>query len=163
MRSLLNDRIPISDMRKILEGMAEMSGKNLSTQDMAENLRPALAPLLIQQIAPLNKPLPLITLAPELEQLLMRSRQQGPNDPLILDHNLAQTILLALGNATDELANAGRQPIVVVSAALRRPFAAYLRAHSSDTVVLAINELPDNRPIEVVASLGGSQKLTSEE
>jgi flagellar biosynthesis protein FlhA len=48
---------------------------------MAENLRPALAPLLIQQIAPLNKPLPLITLAPELEQLLMRSRQQGPNDP----------------------------------------------------------------------------------
>ena len=163
MRSLLNDRIPISDMRKILEGMADMSGKNLSTQDMAENLRPALAPLLIQQIAPLNKPLPLITLAPELEQLLMRSRQQGPNDPLILDHNLAQTILQALGNATDELANAGRQPIVVVSAALRRPFAAYLRAHSSDTVVLAINELPDNRPIEVVASLGGSQKLTSEE
>ena len=76
---------------------------------------------------------------------------------------MAQTILQALGNATDELANAGRQPIVVVSAALRRPFAAYLRAHSSDTVVLAINELPDNRPIEVVASLGGSQKLTSEE
>lgn len=163
LRHLLSDRIPISDMRKILEGLADMSGKNLSTQDMAESLRPALAPLLIQQIAPLNKPLPLITLAPELEQLLMRSRQQGPNDPLILDHNLAQTILQALSNATDELAAVGRQPIVVVSAALRRPFAAYLRAHSSDTVVLAIHELPDNRSIEVVASLGGTQQLTSEE
>lgn len=163
LRTLLADRIPISDMRKILEGLADLSGKNLSTQDMAETLRPALAPLLIQQIAPLNKPLPLITLAPELEQLLMRSRQQGPNEPLILDHNLAQTILQALSNATDELASAGRQPIVVVSAALRRPFAAYLRAHSSDTIVLAIHELPDNRPIEVVASLGGAQQLTTEE
>jgi flagellar biosynthesis protein FlhA len=38
-----------------------------------------------------------------------------------------------------------------------------LRAHSSDTIVLAINELPDNRPIEVVASLGGNQQLTTQE
>jgi len=105
----------------------------------------------------------LITLAPELEQLLMRSRQQNPNDPLVLDNNLAQTILSALGKVSEDLAAQGRTAIVVVSAPLRRPFAAYLRAHSSDTIVLAINELPDNRPIEVVASLGGNQQLTTQE
>lgn len=107
----------------------------------------------------MNAPLPLITLAPELEQLLMRLRGQNPNDPLILDHSLAQTILSALAKAADDLAVQGRTAIVVVSAALRRPFSAYLRAHSSDTIVLAINELPDNRPIEVVTSLGGQQQL----
>ena len=107
----------------------------------------------------MNVPLPLIALAPELEQLLMRSRGQNPNDPLILDHSLAQTILSALAKAADDLAAQGRTAIVVVSAALRRPFSAYLRAHSSDTIVLAINELPDNRPIEVVTSLGGQQQL----
>ena len=163
LRHLLADRIPISDMRRILEGMSEMMGRNMSNQDMAEALRPALAPLLIQQVAPLNAPLPLITLAPELEQLLMRSRQQNPNDPLVLDNNLAQTILSALGKVREDLAAQGRTAIVVVSAPLRRPFAAYLRAHSSDTIVLAINELPDNRPIEVVASLGGNQQLTTQE
>ena len=163
LRHLLADRIPISDMRRILEGMSEMMGRNMSNQDMAEALRPALAPLLIQQVAPLNAPLPLITLAPELEQLLMRSRQQNPNDPLVLDNNLAQTILSALGKVSEDLAAQGRTAIVVVSAPLRRPFAAYLRAHSSDTIVLAINELPDNRPIEVVASLGGNQQLTTQE
>ena len=163
LRHLLADRIPISDMRRILEGMSEMMGRNMSNQDMAEALRPALAPLLIQQVAPLNAPLPLITLAPELEQLLMRSRQQNPNDPLVLDNNLAQTILSALGKVSEDLAAQGRTAIVVVSAPLRRPFAAYLRAHSSDTIVLAINELPDNRPIEVVASLGSNQQLTTQE
>ena len=163
LRHLLADRIPISDMRRILEGMSEMMGRNMSNQDMAEALRPALAPLLIQQVAPLNAPLPLITLAPELEQLLMRSSQQNPNDPLVLDNNLAQTILSALGKVSEDLAAQGRTAIVVVSAPLRRPFAAYLRAHSSDTIVLAINELPDNRPIEVVASLGGNQQLTTQE
>ena len=163
LRHLLADRIPISDMRRILEGMSEMIGRNMSNQDMAEALRPSLAPLLIQQVAPLNAPLPLITLAPELEQLLMRSRQQNPNDPLVLDNNLAQTILSALGKVSEDLAAQGRTAIVVVSAALRRPFAAYLRAHSSDTIVLAINELPDNRPIEVVASLGGNPQVTAQE
>lgn len=163
LRHLLADRIPISDMRRILEGMSEMIDRNMSNQDMAEALRPSLAPLLIQQVAPLNAPLPLITLAPELEQLLMRSRQQNPNDPLVLDNNLAQTILSALGKVSEDLAAQGRTAIVVVSAALRRPFAAYLRAHSSDTIVLAINELPDNRPIEVVASLGGNPQVTAQE
>lgn len=159
LRHLLADRIPISDLRRILEGLSEMAGRNMSPQDMAEGLRPSLAALLIQQVAPMNAPLPLITLAPELEQLLMRSRGQNPNDPLILDHNLAQSILSALAKAADDLAAQGRTAIVVVSAALRRPFSAYLRAHSSDTIVLAINELPDNRPIEVVTSLGGQQQL----
>ena len=159
LRHLLADRIPISDLRRILEGLSEMAGRNLSTQDMAEGLRPSLAALLIQQVAPMNAPLPLITLAPELEQLLMRSRGQNPNDPLILDHSLAQTILSALAKAADDLAAQGRTAIVVVSATLRRPFSAYLRAHSSDTIVLAINELPDKRPIEVVTSLGGQQQL----
>ena len=159
LRHLLADRIPISDLRRILEGLSEMAGRNMSTQDMAEGLRPSLAALLIQQVAPMNAPLPLITLAPELEQLLMRSRGQNANDPLILDHNLAQSILSALAKAADDLAAQGRTAIVVVSAALRRPFSAYLRAHSSDTIVLAINELPDNRPIEVVTSLGGQQQL----
>ena len=163
LRHLLSDRIPISDMRRILEGVSELVSQNLSAQETAEVLRPTLAPLLIQQIAPLNAPLPLITLAPELEQLLMRTRQQNPSEPLVLEPHLAQTILGALSQVTEDMASAGRTALVVVSAQLRRPFAAYLRAHSSDTIVLAINELPDNRPIEVVASLGGSAQIPTEE
>ena len=119
LRHLLSDRIPISDMRRILEGVSELVTQNLSPQDTAEALRPALAPLLIQQVAPLNAPLPLITLAPELEQLLMRTRQQNPNEPLVLEPQLAQTILGALSQVTEDMASSGRTALVVVSAQLR--------------------------------------------
>ncbi|MGS4946792.1 flagellar biosynthesis protein FlhA [Meridianimarinicoccus sp. RP-17] len=154
LRTLLADRIPISDLRRILEGLSEMAGRNLTSQDMAEALRPALAPLLIQQIIPLNQPLPLVTLAPELEQILIRARQQAGNGPLVIDMPLAQSMLRHLNSVSEDLVAQGKQPLIVVSAQLRRAFAAYLRAQGDDSIVLAVNELPDNRRIEIVATLG---------
>ena len=62
---LLKERVPISDLRKILETLANMSGQNLNVIEIAEALRPNLAGLLIQQIAPLNQALPVITLSSE--------------------------------------------------------------------------------------------------
>ncbi|MFN7051644.1 MAG: flagellar biosynthesis protein FlhA, partial [Gemmobacter sp.] len=75
LRALLADRVPVADMRRILEGMALLSARPLAPQDMAEALRPSLMPLLLQQICPVNQALPLVTLDPDLEQLLLRARR----------------------------------------------------------------------------------------
>ena len=53
LRELLAEQVPIGNLRKILETLANLAGKNLSVVDSAEALRPGLAGLLIQQIAPL--------------------------------------------------------------------------------------------------------------
>ena len=55
-------RRSVSDLRSILEDLASLSARNLSSIDTAEALRPRLAPLLIQQIAPLNQALKVMTL-----------------------------------------------------------------------------------------------------
>lgn len=52
LRNLLDERVPIGDMRRILENVANLAARNLSTADMAEALRPVLAGMLIQQVAP---------------------------------------------------------------------------------------------------------------
>ena len=62
LRELLSERVPVSDLRSILESLASISNRNLSIVETAEALRPTLAGLLIQQISPLNQPLPVITL-----------------------------------------------------------------------------------------------------
>ncbi len=62
LRILLEERVPISDLRSILETLPGLAARNLSPMETAEALRPGLAPLLIQQIAPLNQPLPVMTL-----------------------------------------------------------------------------------------------------
>ena len=158
-RALLSERIPISDMRRILEGLSDMAARNLPPQDMAEALRPSLTPLLLQQIAPLNTPLPLITLEPELEQLLMRARRPGSDDGLLVDGGLSATLLKSLAELIEASSRSGPQAVIVVSAPLRRAFANFVRPHLSDAVVLAISELPENRRVAVFGTLGGPAAL----
>lgn len=155
LRTLLADRIPLSDLRRILEGLADVADKNLSPANMAESLRPALAPLLLQQIAPLSQPLPLITFEPELEQLLLRARRSGVDEGLTIDQGLAKQILTSLGEAIESASSQGKNAVVIVAGGLRRPLANWLRGHIPDAIVLGINELPETRRIEVVAAIGG--------
>ncbi len=155
MRHLLAERIPVGDLPRILEGLAELSGRQLEAADMAEALRPALAGQLLQQIAPIKEALPLVTLAPDLEELLVRSQAKGAG--LVLDQSLAERILKRLAEISDDLAGQGRQPVVVVSSSLRRLFAGFLKSHAVDAIVLAVSELPETRRIEIVGTLGGAQ------
>ena len=156
LRHLLAGRIPISDLRRILEGLAELSGRNLPPIEMAEALRPSLTPLLLQQLGSITQPLPLITLDPELEQILIRARQAGDLDGgLVVDNGLAATVITSISEAADKAAGEGRTPVIVVASPLRRSFAAFLRPHMPDAIVIGINELPDTRRVEVVAVIGG--------
>ena len=77
LRELLSERVPVSDLRSILESLASISNRNLSIVETAEALRPTLAGLLIQQISPLNQPLPVITLEADLEQMLIKMSRQS--------------------------------------------------------------------------------------
>ena len=43
----------------------------MSISDMAETIRPALVGLLVQKICPINKELSVITLAPDMEQIII--------------------------------------------------------------------------------------------
>jgi flagellar biosynthesis protein FlhA len=82
LRILLEERVPISDLRGILETMPSLVARNLSPIDTAEALRPGLAPLLIQQIAPLNQSLPVMTLDSDLEHMLITMVRQSGDDGL---------------------------------------------------------------------------------
>ena len=90
LRELLSERVPVSDLRSILESLASISNRNLSIVETAEALRPTLAGLLIQQISPLNQPLPVITLEADLEQMLIKMSRQSGEEGLVLDNELAQ-------------------------------------------------------------------------
>ena len=155
LRELLSERVPVSDLRSILESLASISNRNLSIVETAEALRPTLAGLLIQQISPLNQPLPVITLEAELEQMLIKMSRQSGEEGLVLDNELAQNLLTKISETNQKLSNEGKSAALVVSPAIRRQFSAIVRQHVEDMIVLAFTELPDNRKINVVASISG--------
>ena len=155
LRELLSERVPVSDLRSILESLASISNRKLSIVETAEALRPTLAGLLIQQISPLNQPLPVITLEADVDQMLSKMSRQSGEEGLVLDNELAQNLLTKISETNQKLSNEGKSAALVVSPAIRRQFSAIVRQHVEDMVVLAFTELPDNRKINVVASISG--------
>jgi flagellar biosynthesis protein FlhA len=152
MRQLLADRVPVSDLRRILEGLAQIAGQTTSIAAQAEALRPALIPLLLQQFGPINSTLKLVTFAPDLEQLLLRARRQT-DDGLTLDPDFAGRLLRELGAAQEQAATEARSLLIVVTPSLRRALAAFLRPSLDDAIVLALTDLPETRRVEVTASI----------
>ena len=154
LRLLLEERVPISDLRQVLESLSGMSLANMSIHDMAEALRPALAGLLIQRLAPLNEPLPVITFSSSLEHMLINMVRQSGEEGLVLDNALAQKLITALVQANEKIGAEGKQAALVVSPAIRRQISSLVKQHIEDMVIMAFTELPDNRKINVIASIG---------
>ena len=110
LRILLEEGVPVSDLRSILEDLAPLSARNLSSIDTAEALRPRLAPLLIQQIAPLNQALKVMTLDSELEHMLITMVRQSGEEGLILDNSLAEQLLRKISEFQRGLAHRANRP-----------------------------------------------------
>ena len=154
LRLLLDERVPISDLRQVLETLSGMNLTNMSIQDMAEALRPDLAGLLIQRLAPLNDPLPVITFSSGLEHMLIGMVRQSGEEGLVLDNALAQKLITSLFQANEKIGAEGKQAALVVSPAIRKQISSIVRQHIEDIIVMGFTELPDNRKINIIASIG---------
>ena len=158
LRLLLEERVPISDLRRILEILPGLASRNLGMAETAEALRPALAGLLIQQVAPLNQALPVMTLESDLEHMLISMARQSGEEGLVIDNSLAEQLLRKIVQTNEELSADGKQSVMVVSPAIRRVFSHFIRQHVDDQIVLAFTELPETRKIEVVATISNAEQ-----
>ena len=158
LKSLLAERMPISDLRRILEVLASQNNKNASPIDIAETVRPAISGLLIQQIAPLNSPLPVITFSAELEQMIVNIAKQTGENGLILEANLIQKIVTAINSVMEKMQNENRKAVMITAPVIRRDLSHMLRQHIPSLDVLSFTELPDNKKIEVVANIGSEEQ-----
>jgi flagellar biosynthesis protein FlhA len=158
LKSLLSERMPISDLRRILEVLASQNHKNISPLDIAESVRPAISGLLIQQIAPLNSPLPVITFSAELEQMIVNIAKQTGANGLILEASLIQKIVTAVNSVMEKMQNENRKAVMITAPVIRRDLSHMLRQHIPNLDVLSFTELPDNKKIDVVGNIGSEEQ-----
>ncbi len=159
LRNLLKERIPISDMRRILEVLSEMASRNLGVAELSEALRPYLVELLIQQSVPLSQPIPVITIDSDFEHLLINTARQSDSEQLMLDGALAQRLVKSLTTTNEEQIAKGQKPHLVVAPVIRRKLSMFLRQYLPELVVLSFAELPEARKVEVVATISGNDGL----
>ena len=153
-QTLLSEQVPITDLPRILRAISDASSKTKDQLEIAEFVRGALAPIVLQTIFGLKDKISVITLDTELEQMLMNMVRQAGKEGFQIDPGLAETLLTALKQTEEKLGIEDKVAIFVTSPTLRRYMSSLLRQQSEDLVVMGFNELPDNRQVEVVSVIG---------
>src|SRR6267154_4903025 len=154
LQQLLQERVPIRNLRTVCEALAELAPKTQDPQALVAAVRVALGRSIVQNIGGLRQELPVITLDPGLEQVLQDSMVSGGDASPGFEPGLAERVQSALVESTRRQEAAG-EPAVLLVAPKIRPWIAKLMRHSTPSLaVLAYNEIPENRRIRVIAAVG---------
>ncbi|WP_455385734.1 flagellar biosynthesis protein FlhA [Acidihalobacter prosperus] len=159
LQNLLAEGIPIRDLRTIAESLAAQAGKSQDPDVLSSSVRASLSRTIIQHIYGMADELSLMTLDPTLEQMLQKSVQSGGG--LALEPGLAERLQQAVGEAAQRQELAGEPAVLVVSPDLRPWLARWLRPAVRGLHVLAFTEIPDNKRLRIVATVGGESGGTS--
>ena len=154
LQNLLAERVPIRNMRGIVESLAEHAGQSQDPGVLTAAVRVALGRQIVQEIAGLGTEIPVITLAPELEQILLGSMSGGGVAGAAVEPGLADRLQQSVADAARRQEMSG-EPAVLLVAPLLRPWLARFTRHVAQNLhVLAYNEVPDNRRVRLVQALG---------
>ena len=154
LQNLLQERVPIRDMRTIAETLAEYGVKSQDPDILTSAVRASLGRLIIHEISGIQNELPVITLDYELEQLLHKSLQTAGENGAGIEPGLAEQMHTSLQESTQKMEMEGQTPVLLVSSFIRPWLARFVRHSISALHVLAYNEIPSDRQIKVVSTVG---------
>jgi flagellar biosynthesis protein FlhA len=154
LQTLLYEGVPIRDMRTICQTLCEYAPKSQDPDVLVSALRIALKRLIVQDIISGGNEIPVITLAPDLEQMLHQSLQAGGEDGAGIEPGLAEKIQQSLTEASQQQELAGEPSVLLTSGMLRPVLSRFLKHAVSGLHVLSYQEIPDDKQIKIVSSVG---------
>ncbi|HZS11027.1 MAG TPA: flagellar biosynthesis protein FlhA, partial [Nitrospirales bacterium] len=152
--NLLRERVPIRDLRTILESLADHAGNMKDTEMLTEIARQALSRTITRQYLSLEGVLPVIALDPRLDRKLAEQLNGGAqNGYWMLDPTLSQRLLAALRQAAERMAAHGQQPVILCSPALRRHVYRLTERQLQSVPVLSMSEVDSGAKIKAVETV----------
>ncbi|MDP3977632.1 MAG: flagellar biosynthesis protein FlhA [Pseudomonas sp.] len=157
LQALLQEQVPVRDIRTIAEAIANVAPKSQDPAAMVAAVRVALARAIVQSIVGLELELPVITLEPRLEQILLNSLQkagQGSEEGILLEPGMAEKLQRSLVEAAQRQEMLGKPVILLVAGPVRAMLSRFARLAVPSVHVLAYQEIPDNKQVTIVATVG---------
>lgn len=154
MQNLLREQIPVSDIKTIAETLAENIVKSRDSDTLTTAVRVALNRLIVQNINGLNPELSVTTLAPDLEQLLLNAIQVGGPEGAAIEPGLVDRLQRSMVEMAQRNEVMGLPSVLLVSPMLRNLLAKIARYSGAGVNVLSYQEIPDNKQIKVVGTIG---------
>ncbi|KPX00915.1 flagellar biosynthesis protein FlhA [Pseudomonas savastanoi] len=157
MQALLAEHVPVRDIRSIAEAIANNAGKSQDTAALVAAVRVGLSRAIVQSIVGVEPELPVITLEPRLEQILLNSLQkagQGQEEGVLLEPSMAEKLQRSLIEAAQRQEMQGLPVILLVAGPVRAMLSRFGRLAVPNMHVLAYQEIPDNKQVTIVATVG---------
>ncbi len=162
LRGLLQEEVPIRDMRTIIEAVTEhaprlaalnQAGTGPDTAELLALTRVALGRAIVQHWFPGDGEIRVIGLDPGLERVL----SQALTTSGALEPGLADTLLGDTQKAVERQEINGDAAVLVTTPQLRPSLSRFLRHHLPQMAVLSNAEIPDERVMRFTALIGGRE------
>lgn len=152
--NLLSERVSVRNLGTILETLANTAKISKDLTYLTEQCRLALSRQICKGYKNSEDSIPVITLEPQLEQVLeasMQSTNRGPR--LVLRPDLVGRILDAAQRCVEQAIAANEQPILVCSPNIRFPLKKLVEGSVPNLSILAYSEIANGINISSLASL----------
>ncbi|WP_421621513.1 flagellar biosynthesis protein FlhA [Alkalilimnicola ehrlichii] len=159
LQNLLEEGIPVRDMRSIVETLAEYGTRSKDPAQLTQAVREALGRQIVQNIAGMTRELPVMTLDPQLEQMLLNAIQGGGETSGGFEPGLAERLQQSLADTTRKQEMSGQPAVLLTSPQLRSWLQRLIRHSVPSLHVLSYNEIPDDRQVRIVATVGQQQQV----
>ena len=143
LQGLLSERVPVRNMRTIIETLAEHAARTQDPAQLQAHVRVALGRQIVQDLAGLKDELPVITLENDLEQLLQGSLISANGGGPGMEPGLEERLQQRLSETTKRQEMLGEPAVLLVRPA--RPRSRARRAAFPAQVLL---ERFDNRRVD---------------
>eukprot|EP00038_Savillea_parva_P021379 m.34518 g.34518 ORF g.34518 m.34518 type:complete len:704 (-) comp5146_c0_seq1:2103-4214(-) len=154
LQNLLNEGVAIRDMRSIVQTLVEYGPRSQDPDVLTAAVRISLRRLIVQDAVGMSSEIPVITLAPELEQMLHQSLQNAGDEGAGIEPSLAERLQQSLNEAHQNQEMAGEPSILLTSGMLRTVLSRFVKYTIPGLRVMSYQEVPDERQIKIVSSVG---------
>jgi flagellar biosynthesis protein FlhA len=158
MRSLLADGISLAHPLPVLASLSQAAQQTTDHDRLVDMLRADLGAMIVGRVCPPDQRLPVITLAADLEEMVVGGMQDPTTGQVIIEPDLARSLGERIATIVAERRPEDGAPVLVVQPRARRPMSALLKLRAPGCLVISINELPVAQPIEVIAVIGGENE-----
>ena len=155
MRSLLADGISLAHPLPVLASLSQAAQQTTDHDRLIDMVRTDLGAMIVGSVCAPDERLPVITLAAELEEMVVGGMQDPTTGQVVVEPDLARSLGERVAAIIASRQPGEGAPALVVQPRARRPMSALLKLRAPGCLVISINELPIAQPIEVIAVIGG--------
>jgi flagellar biosynthesis protein FlhA len=154
LQNLMNEGVAVRDMRSIIQTLVEYGPKSQDAEVLTAAVRITLRKFIVQELVGSAVEVPVITLSPELEQMLHQSMQMAGDDGAGIEPGLAERLQKSLVDGAQQQEMAGDTPVLLTSGILRTVLAKFVKYTIPGLRVISYQEIPDDKQIKIVSAIG---------